>query len=568
MSPPLAFGWYIWTRHRLGLTLCAGYWLLLLILAPILPAKFLPSWLLPFVLVMPCAAAFGYLLAVFSIGLDARLESRESGFPARLWALPQRTRSLAGWPMLWGTSVLMLAWLTLSWGVLRPRWQTYDQGQLSHFTLLIWLPALMLPVALAWLQALVWSPLPLPGLRLLLLGPVLVAALIGPEILLVNTDIHPSIGYGLLAVQLPLAYLTASYGVSRARRADVPSWHWLGWWPAWLRWTSATTVGRPFDSPARAQLWFEWRRWGLGLPFGVAVYALLLLPMIPWIAQSFEVAAQGDRAVAPPLLREEIGDLWLALAELLFLPAIVVSFVGPGIGKLPGRDRTCSVSSFLATRPVSTALFVRAKFEAAVLSALATWAVFLLAILIWFALSGRAAEMIASFDALRQRHPPGPFWCSLILFVGGVVVLTWLQMVQGIWMGLLRNARQMAMAVFSFGGLIALFAFGAGLANSPQHRQTFADVLPWLAAGVAALKGVAALCSLRALNHRGILPRRVFWGALAAWIVFAAGLFGVLCWLLPAEQTFVWAIVLGIALLLPLTRLALAPLALSWNRHR
>jgi ferric-dicitrate binding protein FerR (iron transport regulator) len=124
------------------------------------------------------------------------------------------------------------------------------------------------------------------------------------------------------------------------------------------------------------------------------------------------------------------------------------------------------------------------------------------------------------------------------------------------------------MAVFSFGGLLAVFAFGAWLANSPQHQLTFADVLPWLTAGVAALKGVAALCSLRALNHRGILPQRVFWGALAAWIVFAAGLFGVLCWLLPGGQTFVWAIVLGIVLLLPLTRLALAPLALDWNRHR
>ncbi len=425
----------------------------------------------------------------------------------------------------------------------------------------------MLPVALAWLQALVWSPLPLPGLRLLLLGPVLVAALVGPEILLVNTDFHPSLGYGLLAVQLPLAYLTASYGVSRARRGDVPSWNWPGW-PAWLRWTSATTVGRPFVSPARAQLWFEWRRWGLGLPLWVAGYALILLPMIPWIARTFETAAQGGLPVAPLPLRDEIGDLWLALAELLFLPAIAASFAGPEIGKLPGRDRTCSASSFLRTRPISAALFVRAKFEAAVLSTLTTWAVFLLAILLWFVLSGRAAEMMASFDALRQRHPPGPFWCSLILFLVGVVVLTWSQMVQGIWMGLARSAWQVAIALVNFSGLIAVFAFGAWLANSPRGRQIFAEMLPWLAGGVVALKSVAAVCSLRALHHRRLLPPRVLWGALAAWLVFAVGLFGVLCWLLPDGRTFVSAIVLGIALLLPLTRLALAPLALNWNRHR
>jgi hypothetical protein len=533
------------------LTLCAGYWLLLLILAYALPAKFVPSWMLPFGVGMPCMAAFGYLLAVFSIGLNARLEGRESGFPARLWTLPQRTRSLVGWPMLWGASVLMLAWLTLPWGALRP--PDID------ITLLIWLPALMLPVTLAWLQALVWSPLPLPGLRLLLVGPILGAALIGPEVLLVQSDIHPSLGYGLLAVQLPLAYLTAIYGVSRARRGDVPSWNWPGW-PAWLRWTSATTVGRPFVSPARAQLWFEWRRWGLGLPLWVAGYTLLLLPMIPWIARSFETAARGDLTVAPPPLRDEIGDLWLVLAELLFVPAIAASFMGPEIGKLPG--------SFLTTRPVSVTLFVRVKFEAAVLSTLATWAVFFLAILLWFALSGRAAEMMASFDAMRQRHPPGPFWCSLILFVVIVVVLTWLQMVQGIWMGLTRSAWQMALAFVNLGGLIAVFAFGAWLANSPRGRQTFAEMLPWLTGGVVALKSVAAVWSLRALNHRRLVPLRALWGVLAVWLVFAAGLFGVLCWLFPGGQTFVSAIMLGIALLLPLTRLALAPLMLTWNRHR
>jgi hypothetical protein len=559
MSPTLAFGLQVWTRHRLGLTLCAGYWLLLPIVAYTLPAKSFPSWLLPFVLIMPCGAVFGYLLAIFSIGLNARLESRESGFPARLWTLPQRTRALVGWPMLWGTLVLMLAWLSLPWGVLRPAG--------IDITLLIWLPALMLPVTLAWLQALVWSPLPLPGLRLVLVGPVLGAALIGPEILLVNSDIHPSFGYGLLAVQLPLAYLTAIYGVSRARRGDVPSWNWPGW-PAWLRWTSATTVGRPFVSPARAQLWFEWRRWGFGLPLWVAGYALLLLPMITWVAQSFETAARGDLQVVPPSLRDEIGDLWLVLAELLFVPAIAASFAGLEIGKLPGRNRTCSTSSFLTTRPVSVALFLRVKFQAAVLSTLATWAVFLLAILIWFALSGRAAEMMASFDALRQRHPPGPFWCSLILFVVVVVVLTWLQMVQGLWMGLARSAWQMALSFINLGGLIAVFAFGGWLANSPRGRQTFADMLPWLAGGVVALKSAAAVCSLRALSHRRILPPRVLWGALAVWLVFAAGLFAALCWLLPSGRTFVSAIVLGIALLLPLTRLALAPLALNWNRHR
>ena len=126
----------------------------------------------------------------------------------------------------------------------------------------------------------------------------------------------------------------------------------------------------------------------------------------------------------------------------------------------------------------------------------------------------------------------------------------------------------MAMPFVNFSGLLAVFAFGAWLANSPRGRQFSAEMLPWLAGGVVALKGVAAVCSLRALKHRRLLPPRVLWGALAAWLVFAVGLFSMLCWLLPGGRTLVSVIVLGIALLLPLTRLALAPLALAWNRHR
>ncbi len=432
--------------------------------------------------------------------------------------------------------------------------------------MLIWLPALMLVVVLAWLQALVWSPFPLPGLRLFIVGPLIGVSVIVPQLLLEEFGINEALVYGLLIVQLPAAYLTAAFGVSRARRGDVPRWEWPGW-PTWLRWTSATTVGRPFVSPARAQLWFEWRRCGLGFPLLMAGYFLLCLPMIPWFAQAYEMVGPSGSPILPPLL-QEIGGLWLALVGLLWWPLLMASACGLEMGRLPGRDRTRPLSSFLATRPISTAMLVRVKFETAALSTLVSWGVLLLAVLLWFALGGKAAEMMASFDALRQRHPPGPFWIGLALLIAGSILLTWLRMIESLWLGMMGGGWATLGALLGFGSFIALIGFGHWLAKSPEHWQTFADLLPWLTGAGVTLKGLAAGWSMRQLIRRRLIPPGTLFLLLAVWLLLAAGLFAVLCWLIGVDRTSVSAVVLGIVLLLPLTQLALAPLALDWNRHR
>jgi hypothetical protein len=559
MSPSLAFGWHIWTRHRLGLSVCAGYCLLMLILAKTLPVASIHPIILPFVFVVPCIAVCGYLLAILSIGLDARLETRQSGFPARLWTLPLRTRALVGWPMLGGALLLALAWLTLSCGVL---WAAgIDAPRL------IWLPALMLVVTLAWLQVLVWSPFPLPGLRLFIVCPMIGVSVIVPQVLLEEFAIGEQLTGALLVAQLPIAYLTAVFGVSRARRGDVPRWEWLGW-PTWLRWSSAANVGRPFVSPARAQWWFEWRRCGLLFPLMLGGCSLLCLAMLPWVADFYEQADRGGVPIVPPFLLEELGGLWLALAGLLFWPPFLASSSGLEMGKLPGRDRTRPLSSFLATRPLSVATLIRVKFEAAALSTLAAWGVFLLGVLLWFALSGKAAEMTASFDALRQRHPPGPFWIGLAFLILVSILLTWLRMIESLWLGMMRSGWATLGGLVGFGSFIALIGFGQWLARTPDYWQTFTAFLPWLAGAGVLLKGIAAAWSVRQLIRRRLLPLGTLRLLLAGWLLLAVVLFCVLCWLIGVDRTSVSAVVLGIVLLLPLTQLALAPLALDWNRHR
>jgi hypothetical protein len=226
------------------------------------------------------------------------------------------------------------------------------------------------------------------------------------------------------------------------------------------------------------------------------------------------------------------------------------------------------LSSFLATRPASAWTFVRAKFEAAALTTLAGWGVAVAGLLIWFALGGHAAEMMESFGAFRQRHPGALLWIGLFLLVGGSVVLTWLQMVQGLWMGLAGSAWAKVIAAVGLVALFGLVCLAQWLVKSPQYGQLLADLLPWLTGALVALKGIAAVWVCRILIRRNLVPAEVVLGGLAVWVASAAGLFGLLYWLLPQDQVSISALVLGITLTLPLTRLAVAPLALTWNRHR
>jgi hypothetical protein len=451
---------------------------------------------------------------------------------------------------------MALAWLTLAWGALRPALRPYEVEPP------LWWPALTLAVVLAWLQAIVWTPFPLPWLRAVVLIPIISPlAFLLP--LVDALDFSPVIGYGLLIALLPAAYGVAVVGVARARRGAGPRWTWPGW-PARLRRTFSTPLRPSFVSPLRAQVWFEWRRAGLSFPVMLFACSLIWLPLIPITAKFLDDAAGAGQALVPLFLLREVGSLWLTVSGVLIFAPFLALVCGGEMGKLPGRERTFALSSFLTTRPVSAWTLVRAKFEAAALSTLAGWGVASAGLLLWFALGGHAAEMAETFGALRQRHPGAPFWIGLFLLVGGAVVLTWLQIVQGLWMGLARRSWRDAITAFSFGVFIILLFVVTWLSKSPRNWQRLLDLLPWLMGVVVVLKVLAALWVFRILERHGLGPLGILRGALAIWLLSVAGLFGVLYWLLrPPVSTLVF----GIVLALPLTRLALAPLALDWNRH-
>src|SRR6478736_3621312 len=80
----------------------------------------------------------------------ADLAAKGSVFPLHMLVLPMRTRSLAGWPMLYAAVLMGLLWLLLARLVLIP----------AEIPLPLLLPAAILMAVTTWVQAIAWSPLP------------------------------------------------------------------------------------------------------------------------------------------------------------------------------------------------------------------------------------------------------------------------------------------------------------------------------------------------------------------------------------------------------------------------
>src|SRR5205823_5867033 len=217
-SPAAAIAWEFRQRHRLGLIALIAYLVVvatikLVVLAHALPIKFDSPESFAFVVMVPLVATFTYSLAVFTFGLDGDLAARQSMYPARLFTLPVTTATLSGLPMLYGTASVMILWLATRSFALWPSGIVVPS---------IW-PALLAASLLAWTQALTWVPYPLPGLRIIVavlwLGTIDTIA-----ILALHFNARESLMLGILAPQIPLAYVVARFAVARARRGDVPVW--------------------------------------------------------------------------------------------------------------------------------------------------------------------------------------------------------------------------------------------------------------------------------------------------------------------------------------------------------
>ena len=285
----------------------------------------------------------------------------------------------------------------------------------------------------------------------------------------------------------------------------------------------------PFESPAGAQAWLEWRRGGATLPLLVGGLLLAIAPF-----------AWGVRANA----RVSIRLLTLTLA----MPLIVAIPVGVAFSKPRFWSDDLSVPDSLAVQPLDSSEWVAIKMRVAAKAAAMSWLLVLAFVALWLPLWFDAA-------ALRQIWPG---WIKASMLGGAGVFVTWRLLVVRLWAGLSGSRR-----LYFASGVSAVFVPIAALIFDDDIRELFADpgrldLLFWTLSILAAIK--YAIAARLWLSSGGVHRSRV----LGIWLAGSIYLTGLSGW------QYGWrGLPIVFALLLaPITRLLAAPLTLARNRHR
>lgn len=550
-SPALAITWQLWWQHRWGLTATGAYVVLVVLLvqtgvAEVSSTRFGTaadvanfSLFLGAVSMLPLLVALPFLLGFFSHGFEADLTAPGSCYPARMFTLPVPTRTLVLWPMLSGAVTLGLGWVAVALWILWPCGLPVPLG---------W-PAFLATAFLTWEQAILWWPFGLRSHRLLVTAVAMILLVAGVHAAGAG-EIDPTLLAFLLAGWTGVGVLVAFTGVARARRGEVPDWQ---WWLRTLRRLDQWLPRRrqPFASAMGAQIWFEWRRHGLALPFLVpAVLPMLWVPL--WLGEN------------------DVLSLWKALLFALLIPPFAASMAGTTLSESHPKARDYyGLPPFTAGRPMTCGALIEAKLEMAALSTLTAWGVVALLVACVLVFSGNLGVVAGWWDAALQQVPAWKAAGLLALALAGLILLTWKQFVENLLIGLTGHAWVIngfivgVTTSFVVSSLVGLWIY-----HHPEYHEPLLRAVPWVMAAAAGLKLAAAGWAVRALHRRRLLSPITLGRLLALWSLSVLGLIALLTWLLPAPVLSVFYVVFGVVLFVPLARLLAAPLALAWNRHR
>jgi hypothetical protein len=531
-SPAAAIAWEFARRHRWGLIAIAAYMVVLaaiklVIVGPGRGVEFHDAQSFALAVVVPIDATVIYFLAVFTFGLSGDIAARQSMYPARMFAMPVSSSALAGWPMLYGIAAMMLLWAGTRLFAIWP---------VDAHVPVLW-PGLLAASLLAWSQALTWRAYALPGLRVIV---TILWLTVIDAIVMVALELKVGEGWMLLilAPHVPLAYLAARSAVARARRGDVPDW---GSAFAWLAKSGRQREGA-FPSAARAQFWFEWRRYGRTLPAIVALVVPFQLSLL-WVFPE-----------TPVIIFETLLGVVLA-------PALMATFVAPAVSE--------TSRSFTATRPLTSAALIAAKLKVTIASTAAAWIIVVVAAPLAVRLSGTAPVTSDWMHTLVEMVGKPRAIAIVVLLFALLVLSTWKQLVQSLYIGLSGRTWAVKASVF-----VTLSVLAVALPVSDwvlTNRAAFAalwNALPEIMAVLACVKIAAAMWVAIRLHATGLVRDRTLLLAAMSWDVAVFALFALLVWILPAilveRSLLAWIAILAI----PLARLSAAPLALDRSRHQ
>ena len=516
-SPACAIAWEIWRKNRWG------FWVVLGSFFCGLAVRFSDRSEDEVLILIGGTAMIVSFVVAFAI-FSYTESSAHISFPVRTFALPVRTHLLVNCPILLGMAGIAIVHLAWSFLFLLPLDANYPLGSFT----LYWAAALLTFQALLWCLA----NYPKSFVVALVFAMALFVRL--AVVLVENHDAMRAIV--CLLMILPVAYLGARLGIRQQRRGQwqIPA-------KAQLLMEVATRKlflrKRPFATSAQAQLWMEWRR--------NAVAPLISLGI------GLVIACAGFVRIAT---LDEVGVIASAWS---YIVCALLTLWASVSGVLLARDassNSLASSSFLATRPVTCGELAFAKIKLAGAMTLASWLLYAIALFFWFNFFGPHPDV--PIQRLDDSLVPTMGFVALALswhLVGALPLWLTGRIESAAWAGLLL-----------LGGYIA---FGNVLQFLEKHFGLLV-ALPWLFTFGLIAKILIAVWAFREANRRRLLSPRATVKYFAFWLL------GTMCFVTIAAaicQGTVFPqplVTLGAALLLPLARVGLAPLALAWGRHR
>jgi len=549
-TPAVALVWELWRRHRSRIIAVAGLllgfaWIypMLCVSAGFNPAS--PNPLDAIVKMIPgqdsggptMIAFFKILLSLFLVSgpwiamivsllfvmlmftlAELHPKTKALTFPGRLFTLPVSTAFLSWSLVLSGmASIVVLhgCWLHF---VRLPRFELFE----TYRSCFGWMTMLALA------QGLVWALDGWPNTRVVLLVAVFFCFLFSPA----QRQIFQS-----PYVLPPLFFLGVA--LARVGLQKVRHGQWQEWAATMLLVTGRTRAEMPgprrFASPAQAQLWFEWRR--VSRPMCLYAAGLTFVPLAILL---------GLRFVFGRPLPDD--DLCAFFGYLLAVPLFVHFCFAIATSKTD--------QPFLMNRPLTNGEIMLPKLTAAVLSTVVTWG-FVLAALCALPLLGDC------FGALRSASILPAGWVVMAI---GLIFLTWrfIPVSLGfVWSGNRRLAEIPCLLLV--GGMMLV-----ALVQIETLWNSFFRLLPFLLAGLLALKFLLAFVAFRLSLQRRLVSQSALSGYLLVWCLIVAVLLMLLEIVVsvsPPDRGAIFPLALGIILLVPLARIGFCPIALSWNRH-
>jgi len=517
-SPAAAIAWEIWRKNRWGL------WVLLGSFLCGLAVRFFDrpgDEVLQLIAGTAMVVSFVVTFAIFSYAESGM----QMSFPTRTFALPVRTRLLVNCPVLLGVvgiTLVHLAWVFL---FLLPLDAGYPLGPFT----LYWAAALLTFQALLWCLA----DYPKSFVVVLVLAMALFVRL--AVVLFENHDAMRAID--CLIIVLPVAYLGARLGIRQQRRGEwqIPA-------KAQLLMEVANRKllhrKRPFATAAQAQRWMEWQRNAVA----------------PLIALGIGLLVVCIGFVRLAALDDEFGAITWAWSYIVCALLTLWAFVTSVLLARDASSKSLALSSFLATRPLTSGELAFAKIKVAGRVTLVGWIIFGVALFFWF-----------NFFGLHADTPITPRDGALLPTMGfAALALAW-HLVGALPLWLTGKIECAAWAgLLLLGGYIAL-----------GHAIQFLDKRFGLLVALSLLftfgliaKILIAVWAFSEVNRRQLLSSRTILKYFAFWLL------GTICLVTIASamsrgSAFPQPLVtLAAALLLPLARVGLAPLALAWGRHR